>query len=127
MQSRPSPHSHASRHRLFVGKAVLRSFLTIRVRLTALYVVVLSLTFFIFFWISDVGFRRSIETTVNDASQRNLSIVRRLLEANSSAGKDTIARELRELADLWANGALLEVSDEKGDWLFRSPQFALAS
>jgi len=105
----------------------LKSFFTIRARLTALYVVVLSLSFFVFFWISDIGFQRSIETTVNDASQKNLTIVQRLLAANSKTGKETVARELRELADLWANGALLEVSDEKGEWLFRSLQFANAS
>ena len=104
----------------------MKSFFTIRARLTALYVVVLSLSFFVFFWISDVGFQRSIETTVSDASQRNLAIVQRLLAANSKAGKETISRELHELAALWANGALLEVSDEKGNWLFRSSQFANA-
>jgi len=105
----------------------LKFLFTIRARLTALYVVVLSLSFFAFFWVCDVGFQRSIETTVNDASQKNLAIVRRLLEANSKAGKETVASELRELAGLWANGALLEVSDEKGEWLFRAPLFANAS
>jgi heavy metal sensor kinase len=84
------------------------------------------LTFLTFFWISDVGFRRSIDTTVNDASQKNLNIIRRLLETNSKAGKETIGRELGDLANLWANGALLEVCDDKGQWIFRSPQFAEA-
>lgn len=104
----------------------MKSIFTIRIRLTALYVVVLSLTFLAFFWISDIGFQRSIETTVNDASQRNLAIVQRLLAANSNAGNETVSRQLNKLADLWANGALLEVSDETGNWLFRSPQFGQA-
>jgi len=85
------------------------------------------LTFAAFFWVSDVGFQRSIETTVNDASQKNLNIVLRLLHTNSREGKEKVGSELAELAGLWANGALLEVSDAKGQWLFRSPQFALAS
>jgi two-component system, OmpR family, heavy metal sensor histidine kinase CusS len=34
---------------------------------------------------------------------------------------------LRDLSNLWANGALLEVADAKGTWLFRSPQFLRAS
>jgi heavy metal sensor kinase len=85
------------------------------------------LSFCAFFWISDIGFQRSIETTVNDASQKNLNIVLRLLHGNSKKGKEKVRSELSELARLWANGALLEVSDAKGEWLFRSPQFALAS
>ena len=88
--------------------------------------VVLSVTFLAFFWISDVGFCRSIDTAVNDASQKNLNIIRRLLETNSRQGKEIIGHELGELANLWANGALLEVSDENGEWIFRSPQFAEA-
>jgi heavy metal sensor kinase len=51
----------------------------------------------------------------------------RLLHGNSKEGKQKVRSELSELAGLWANGALLEVSDAKGEWLFRSPQFALAS
>src|SRR5262249_4597822 len=87
----------------------------------------LSLTFLAFFWICDIGFRRSIETTVNNASQTNLDTIRRLLEKTSDRGQDKIKEELEELSHLWANGALLEVADARGSWLFRSPEFALAS
>ena len=51
----------------------------------------------------------------------------RLLHGNSKEEKEKVRGELSELAGLWANGALLEVSGAKGEWLFRSPQFALAS
>jgi heavy metal sensor kinase len=34
-----------------------------------------------------------------------------------------MSRALAELADLWANGALLEVTDQAGQWLYRSDQF----
>jgi hypothetical protein len=53
--------------------------LTIRTKLTALYFVVLAAAFSSFVWISDVGFRRSIEVTVNDSSNVNLQSLQRLL------------------------------------------------
>jgi len=104
----------------------LKPLLTIRFRLTALYVAVLSLTFLAFFWTCDIGFQRSIETTVNDSSQKNLNIVRRLMESSSQEKREVVAAKLSQLANLWANGALLQVSNAKGEWLFRSPQFASA-
>jgi hypothetical protein len=58
--------------------------LTIRARLTILYFVVLAASFIAFFWICDFGFRRGIETTVNDASRSNLQIVRRVLALSAS-------------------------------------------
>jgi heavy metal sensor kinase len=88
-------------------------------------VAVLGLSFIAFFWICDIGFRRSIEATVNNASQTNLETVKRLLEKSKENAPGTIAHELRELSTLWANGALLEVADSHGNWLFRSPQFDL--
>jgi heavy metal sensor kinase len=88
---------------------------------------VLGLTFVAFFWICDLGFRHSIETTVNDSSRTNLDTVRRLLANTASLGDESVRAELRDLSNLWANGALLEVADAKGTWLFRSPQFLRAS
>ena len=101
--------------------------LPIRARLTLLYCAVLGLTFVAFFWICDLGFRHSIETTVNDSSRTNLDTVRRLLANTASQGDESVRAELRDLSNLWANGALLEVADAKGTWLFRSPQFLRAS
>jgi heavy metal sensor kinase len=94
--------------------------------LTLLYFAVLAVSFLAFFWICDIGFRRSIETTVNNASQTNLETVRHLLEKSENKGQGKIRQELEELSNLWANGALLEVADGEGNWTFRSPQFALA-
>jgi hypothetical protein len=53
--------------------------LPIRARLTALYFVVLALSFVAFFWVSDIGFRSSIEATADNASRTNLETIRRLL------------------------------------------------
>jgi heavy metal sensor kinase len=98
--------------------------LPIRARLTALYFVVLALSFVAFFWVSDLGFRRSIEATVDNASRTNLETVRRVVLANASLHEQSKLREeLRGLAELWANGALFEVADSNGNWIFRSRQF----
>jgi two-component system, OmpR family, heavy metal sensor histidine kinase CusS len=100
--------------------------LTIRARLTLLYFVVLAASFLAFFWICDFGFRRGIETTVNDASRNNLEIVQRVLTLSSSKGTTKVQKELNELSELWANGAIFQVSQADGSWIFRSPRFLLA-
>jgi len=69
----------------------MRFHLTIRARLTLLYFVVLALSFVAFFWICDVGFRRSIETTVNEASRTNLEIVQRLVADKAAEGDSAIS------------------------------------
>jgi heavy metal sensor kinase len=81
------------------------------------------LSFVAFFWICDLGFRRSIETTVNAASRTNLETVQRLVASSEGRGTERIATELRDLADLWANGAVFEVADAEGHWLYRSRLF----
>ena len=97
--------------------------LPIRARLTLLYIIVLTLTFIAFFWVSDLGFRRSIEITVNESSRANLETVQRLLENTASQGDQVVSQELKDLANLWANGALFEVANAHGDWLYRSMRF----
>ena len=87
--------------------------ITIRARLTALYFVVLAASFSVFVWISDVGFRRSVEVTVNDASSMNLQSLQRLIERGSAKGDTKVQKELAELASWWPSGALFEVADEK--------------
>jgi heavy metal sensor kinase len=100
--------------------------ITIRTRLTALYFVVLAASFSVFVWISDVGFRRSIEVTVNDASSMNLQSLQRLIERSAANGDGKVQRELAELAGWWPSGALFEVADENQNWIFRSPPFLQA-
>jgi heavy metal sensor kinase len=97
--------------------------LTIRARLTLLYFIVLAASFVAFFWICDFGFRRGIETTVNDASRSNLEIVQRVLSLSAVKGTPKIQKELGELAELWANGAIFQVAQGHGTWIFRSPRF----
>ncbi len=96
---------------------------TIRTRLTALYFIMLAASFSVFVWISDVGFRRSIEVTVNDASSMNLQSLQRLIERSAVKGDAKIQKELAELASWWPSGAIFEVADSHQNWVFRSPQF----
>ncbi|HVM75669.1 MAG TPA: ATP-binding protein [Candidatus Saccharimonadales bacterium] len=98
--------------------------LTIRTRLTLWYFGVLAASFLAFFWICDLGFRRSIETTVNEASRNNLEAVRRVIDKSRPAGTRKLQKELTELSELWANGAIFEVSDIHGNVLFASPPFS---
>ena len=98
-------------------------YLTIRARLTLLYFVVLAASFVAFFWICDIGFRRSIEITVNDASRSNLEIVQRVVDASLPRGLPKVQKELNELAGLWANGAIFEVAGPDGQWIYRPRRF----
>ena len=88
-----------------------------------MYFAVLAISFVAFFWICDIGFRRSIETTVNDSSKANLQTVERVLAGSEAKGRSAASQALIELGNLWANGALLEVADESGAWLYRSEPF----
>jgi heavy metal sensor kinase len=97
--------------------------LPLRARITAWYFAVLALAFASLAWISDLGFQRSIETTVNDASRASLESIQIVLANNSSNGAQKVKDELKELAGLWAAGALLEVSDGDGKIVFQSPPF----
>jgi len=96
---------------------------TLRARLTLLYFGVLAASFFAFFWICDFGFRRGIETTVNDASRSNLEIVQRVVKLSNAEGLPKTQKELTELSELWANNAIFEVASADGSWIFRSPRF----
>jgi len=100
---------------------------TIRTKLTALYFVVLAASFSIFVCISDAGFRRSIEVTVNDASRMNLQSLQRLLEQSASQGDAKVQEQLAELANWWPNGAIFGVADSNDNWIFRSPLFLQAA
>ncbi len=84
------------------------------------------MSFAAFFWICDIGFQRSIEVTVNDASRTNLETIHRLLTHRADLGDERIQAQLRDLSEVWANGALFEVADENGNWIFRPVRFTLA-
>jgi heavy metal sensor kinase len=99
---------------------------TIRARLTVLYFLVLAVSFAGFFWICDYGFRRSIATAVNDASQRNLDTLKRVLERHASQGTPALQRELTRVSELWESGAIFEVAGPDGQWISRASRFLSA-
>ena len=79
---------------------------------------VLVVAFASFAGISDLGFQRSIETTMNDASRANLESIQRVLARTAAKGIEEVKKELDELDGVWAGAALLEISD-----IFQSEQF----
>jgi len=97
--------------------------LPLRARITAWYFAVLVVAFALFAWISDLGFRHSIETTVNDASRANLESVQRILVRVAPKGMEEVKEELNELGGVWADAALLEVADADGRMIFQSERF----
>lgn len=98
--------------------------LSLRARTTALYFAVLALSFTAFAGISDYGFRRSIEITVDDASRANLESIQRVVVRAALRPPAAVSEELNQLAGLWAGAGLLEVRDASGSLIFQSPQFA---
>ena len=97
--------------------------LPLRARITAWYFAVLAVSFALFAWISDLGFRRSIETTVNDASRANLRSIQNIILRTAPSGRESLKRELDELGGVWAGAGLLEVSDGDGKVIFQSAPF----
>src|ERR1700680_246447 len=94
------------------------NFLPIGVRLTAWYFVVLGVTLSLFGLIAYFAMRTSIHETVDEELRARTEGVRRLIQRTVRYGEEDLQRELRQHSEL-AEGALLQVSDEKGDWLDR--------
>lgn len=98
--------------------------LSLRTRITALYFAVLVISFLSLAYISDLAFRHSIETTVNDAAKSNLESIERVVLLESPRGLSEVEDELNELSGLWADAGLLQVTDEKNATIFQSKPFA---
>jgi heavy metal sensor kinase len=97
--------------------------LPLRARITAWYFAVLVVAFASFAWISDLGFRHSIETTVNDASRANLESIQNVLVRAAPKGPEEVKEELNQLVGLWAGAGLLEATKSDGTIVFQSTQF----
>lgn len=91
----------------------------IRVRLTAWYFVVLGVILSLFGLIAYFAMRASIHRTVDEELRTRMEGVRRLIDRTAKYGTEDLQRELREHSVL-AEGALLQVSDQQGNWLYRS-------
>ncbi len=96
--------------------------LPIRLRLTAWYFAVLAVVLTAFGVSAYLGMRHSIRQTVDEELQIRAEGVHQLIERTIQRGaEDDLQEGLREHTELRQGGALLQVSDEQGNWLYRSP------
>jgi len=95
--------------------------LPIQLRLTAWYFAVLAVVLSAFGIIGYFAMRHSIRKTVDEELQVRAEGVHQLIEQTIQRGaKEDLPEGLREHTELRAGGALLQVSDEQGNWLYRS-------
>ena len=95
--------------------------LPIRLRLTAWYFAILAVVLSSFGVSAYFGMRHSIRKTVDEELQIRAEGVHQLIERDIQRGhKDDLPEGLREHTELRSGGALLQVSDEQGNWLYRS-------
>jgi heavy metal sensor kinase len=96
--------------------------LPIRLRLTGWYFAVLAVVLSAFGLSAYVEMRHSIHRTVDEELHTRAEGVRQLIERNVARGdEDNLQEGLREHTELRMGGALLQVSDEQGNWIYRSP------
>ena len=96
--------------------------LPIRLRLTAWYFAVLAVVLSAFGVSAYLEMRHSIRQTVDEELQIRAEGVHQLIERTIQRGaEDDLQEGLREHTELRQGGALLQVSDEQGNWLYRSP------
>jgi heavy metal sensor kinase len=95
--------------------------LPIRLRLTAWYFAVLAVVLSAFGVSAYLEMRHSIHRTVDEELQIRAEGVHQLIERDIQRGhKEDLPDGLREHTELRAGGALLQVSDAQGNWLYRS-------
>ena len=92
----------------------------IRVKLTAWYLAILAFAFAAFGGAAFIAMRPSIETSVDESLQDRADGIRELIERVLPEGRERLEVELREHSELSEEGGLSQVSDEQGDWLYRS-------
>ena len=96
--------------------------LPIRLRLTAWYFAILAVVLSAFGVSAYLEMRHSIHRTVDEELQIRAEGVHQLIERVIQRGaEDDLQEGLREHTELRQGGALLQVSDEQGNWLYRSP------
>jgi len=90
-------------------------------RLTAWYFLILAAILSAFGVTAYFAMRNSIHQTVDQDLQEQTQGIQRLMERTlSSGGEEELQDELREHSVLRPGGALLQVSDSRGNWLYRS-------
>ena len=93
--------------------------LSIRARLTAWYAALFAASLILFTVAAIVLMRQSIYITVDEDLADEMNAVQKLIE---STNPSTLPKQVREHAELQAGSSLLQVSDENGNFLYRSPR-----
>src|SRR5579859_3355100 len=95
--------------------------LPIRLRLTAWYFAILASVLCAFGFSAYFEMRHSIRQTIDEELEARDEGVHQLIERTVQRGaKQDLPEGLREHTELRQGGALLQVSDEQGNWLYRS-------
>jgi heavy metal sensor kinase len=95
--------------------------LPIRLRLTAWYFAILAVVLSAFGVTAYLAMRHSIRQTVDEELQARAEGVHQLIERTIQRGApQDLPEGVREHTELRAGGALLQVSDEQGNWIYRS-------
>src|SRR5437016_11167034 len=89
-------------------------------RLTAWYFGILAVVLSLFSLTAYFAMRNSIYRTVDDELRARMEGVRRLIDRTARYEPEDLRRELREHSEL-AGNTLLQVADQQGNWLYRSP------
>lgn len=95
--------------------------LSIRVRLTAWYSLILTFSFCVFGAVAYFGMTRSIRSTVDATLRNRIEGVREVIEETAHETLNSFKDELGEFADVKAEGDLLRISDQAGNLLYSSP------
>jgi len=89
-------------------------------RLTAWYFGILAVVLSLFSLTAYFAMRNSIYRTVDDELRARMEGVRRLIDRTARYEPEDLRRELRQHSEL-AGNTLLQVADQQGNWLYRSP------
>lgn len=94
--------------------------LAIRLRLTVWYTAIMALMVGLFGFVAFFAMRRSIHTSVDEQLRDQADVVAELIERTGREGAEDLRHELREHAEIAPEDMLLQVSDQQGNWFYRS-------
>ncbi|MGH9358050.1 MAG: HAMP domain-containing sensor histidine kinase [Terriglobia bacterium] len=98
--------------------------LPLRVRLTAWYFGVLIVTFSIFGVTAFIAMRKSIATTVSERLHEQMESIGKLVQERAPKGQQALKHELAEHGKPHSGAGMFQVSDQTGNWVYRSPSMA---
>jgi heavy metal sensor kinase len=95
--------------------------LSIRFKLTAWYFAVLIVSLALFGVVAVFAMQRGIEAAVDESLRDQTRGIRELIQRELVEEADTLENELRQHSEVQAEASLFQVSDEQGQWIYRSP------